>query len=120
MFYDLDPLSFPIGSQFFFNIVIATIAISYDSEVLPKEIFDYWYLGGIKESRPFAIYIHRDSLARSDRYEVETYTHCVLELDPDQTVCWYDMVDYDTEDPWDPTPILEDFYDDEEDDDDYE
>ena len=50
MFYDLDPLSFPIGSQFFFNIVIATIAISYDSEVLPKEIFDYWYLGGIKEN----------------------------------------------------------------------
>jgi len=120
-FYELDPLGFPMGSQFYFNIVISTIAISYNSTLLPKDVFDYWYLGGVKESRPFAIYIYRNSHAPENEYEVETFTHCVLELDPDQTLCWYEMLDYDTEDPWDPTPILEDFDDwGEEDDDDYE
>ena len=121
-FYEIDPLGFPAGSQFFFNVVVATIAISYESDILPKEVYDYWYLGGIRESRPFAIYIYRNSgKSKFDNsFDVETYTHCVVELDKDQTICWYDMVDYETEDPWDPTPILEDFDDGDEEDDDYD
>lgn len=118
-FYDIDPMAFPMGAKFFFNVVITTIAISYKSDVLPKELYDYWYLGGIQESQPFAIYIYRSQDKTDNTYEPEIYTHCVLELDEDQSICWYDMVDYETEDPWDPTPILEDFDDDDEDEDDY-
>lgn len=114
-FYDIDPLAFPKGAQFFFNIVISTIAISYNSDILPKELYDYWYLGGIKESQPFAIYIYRSQDKIDNNCNPDIYTHCVLEIDPDQSICWYDMVEYETEDPWDPTPILEDFDDDDED-----
>lgn len=121
LFYEIDPLGFPEGAQFYFNLVIATIEISYDSDLLPKEIYDYWYLGGIKDARPFAIYIYRFSNhAKDNPYQVELYQHCALEIDPNQEVCWYDMVDYETEDPWDPTPMMEDFYDEEDDEDDYE
>ena len=123
IFYEIDPMAFPKGAQFFFNIVIATIEIPIDAPDLPIDIMDYWYLGGIKESQPFAIHIYRnpEKYVEEEPYcAVETYTHCVLELDPDQTICWYEMVDYDTEDPWDPTPILEDFDDDDDDYDDYE
>lgn len=119
-FYEIDPLDFPEGAQFYFNLVVATIEISYESDILPKEIYDYWYLGGIKESRPFAIYIYRYHGKENNMYNVETYQHCVLEIDPNQEVCWYEMLDYETEDPWDPTPELEDFDDWDEEDDDYE
>lgn len=116
-FYDIDPMAFPMGAKFFFNVVIATIAIPFKSDVLPKELYDYWYLGGIQETQPFAIYIYRLQEKKDNVYEPEIYTHCVLELDADQSICWYNMIDYETEDPWDPTPILEDFDDDDEDDD---
>lgn len=118
-FYDIDPMAFPKGSQFFFNVVITTIAISYKSDLLPDGVFDYWYLGGIKESRPFAIYIYRiPDKQENQMFFPQIYTHCVLELDQDQTICWYEMLDYETEDAWEITPILEDF--DEDDDDDYD
>ena len=117
-FYDIDPMAFPKGSQFFFNVVITTIAISYKSDLLPDGVFDYWYLGGIKESRPFAIYIYRiPDKQENQMFFPQIYTHCVLELDQDQTICWYEMLDYETEDAWEITPILEDF---DEDDDDYD
>lgn len=122
-FFKMDPLGFPKGAQFYFNLVIATIEISFESDLLPKDIYDYWYLGGIKEARPFAIYIYRHSEKTNDNhYDFDVFEHCVLEVDEDQEVSWYDMVDYETEDPWDPTPTLEDFDDDddEEDDDDDE
>lgn len=120
LFYEIDPLGFPEGAQFYFNLVIATIEISYESDLLPKEIYDYWYLGGIRDSRPFAIYIYRYSQkANNDKYDITIYEHCVLEIDPNQEVCWYEMVDYDTEDSWDPTPIIEDFDYWDEDDEDY-
>lgn len=122
-FYEIDPMAFPQGAQFFFNLVISTIEIPIDDDVLPANIMDYWYLGGIREPQPFAIHIYRNpeiTIKKDYRYEVIAYTHCVLEIDQDQSVCWYEMVDYDTEDPWDPTPILEDFDDwDEDNDDDY-
>ena len=119
-FYDIDPMAFPKGSQFFFNVVITTIAISYESDLLPDGVFDYWYLGGIKESRPFAIYIYRIPDKRENQiFFPQIYTHCVLELDQDQTICWYEMLDYETDDAWEITPILEDF-DEDEDDDDYD
>ena len=119
-FYEIDPLGFPEGAQFYFNLVIATIEISYESDILPKDIYDYWYLGGIREARPFAIYIYRYHEKKNDNYyDVTAYEHCVLEIDENQEVCWYEMVDYETEDPWDPTPTMEDFDDGEDDEDDY-
>ena len=110
MFFDLEPDSFPSGATFFFNVAIATIAIPPNSDILPPDIMDYWYLGGLWHSRPFAVFIYRDSSARTDGgFDVETYEHCVVELDPWYEVCWYDMIDYATNDPWDLTPTLEDF-----------
>lgn len=117
MFFDFDANAFPQGAQFFYNIVIAIIVIPYDSNILPLNILDYWYLDALCASRPFAIHIYRDATARSDGgFDVETYPHCTLELDPNYEVCWYNLIDYDTEDPWDLTPILEDFDYNEEDD----
>lgn len=112
MFFDIVPEGFPAGAQFFFNLAIATIAIPLQSILLPPGIEDYWYLGGVTESRPFAIHIYRDERVSKD--VVETFPHCVLELDPTGDICWYDLIDYETDDPWELNPTLEDFdYDDE-------
>ena len=94
LFFDIIPEGFPAGAQFFFNLAIATIAIPLKSTLLPLGIDDYWYLGAVTESRPFAIHIYRDERVTSN--DVETFPHCVLELDPTADICWYDLVDYET------------------------
>ena len=108
LFFDIDADGFPKGAQFYFNLIITTIMIPINSTYLPLDIIDYWYLGGITGSRPFAIHIYRDGQQKTSQF-IETYPHCVLEIDPSGEICWYDMVDYDTKDPWDVTPIIEDF-----------
>lgn len=115
LFFDIVPEGFPVGAQFFFNLAIAIIAIPIRSTLLPYDITDYWYLGGITDSRPFAIHVYRDETVAADT--IETFPHCVLELDPSGDICWYDLVDYITDDIWELNPTPEDFdYDEDEED----
>ena len=106
MFFDIDPMGFPQGASFYYNLVILVISIPFDSTVMPKEFYDLWYIGGITETRPFAIYFFRDPNYK--KYDYELYSHCVLEIDENGEICWYDMIDYDTEDPWILEPIIDD------------
>ena len=107
LFFDIEPEGFPAGAQFFFNLVIGIIVIPENSTLLPLDIIDYWYLGGISSSRPFAIHIYRDERATYNL--IDAFPHCVLELDKTGEICWYDLVDYETNDPWELTPTIEDF-----------
>ena len=119
MFYEMSLAELPQGAKYFFNIVIALIAIPVDSDyILPLNIQRYWYLGALTDPRPHAILFFRDASITdpSVEFEYEIIPHCVIAITQQQDVNWYEMVDYDTEDPWDPTPILEDFsYEDDED-----
>lgn len=112
LFFDIDADGYPYGAQFFFNIAIAAIAIPVKSNLLPLGIENYWYLGAITDSRPYAIHIYREE--RISHNKVETFPHCVLELDRTGEICWYDLIDYETDDPWELTPTLEDFDEEEE------
>ena len=119
MFYDIDPTAFPQGAQFFFNILVALFSIPLESDsILPLNIERYWYLEALTKPQPYAILFFRDASITDPtvEFEYELIPHCVIEITQQQEVSWYEMVDYDTDDPWDPTPTLEDFdYEDDED-----
>ena len=116
LFFDIEPWRHMKGSQFFFNVLVFYIMLPLSSNLLPEGVFDYWYLGSLTESRPYAFYFFRTSqLNKEIEYEIESYPHSVIQITPEQQVLCYDMVDYDTLDPWNVEPILEDFDYDEED-----
>ena len=122
MFYELyenDSKLFPKGAQFFFNVLIALITVpSKATDILPSGIEEYWYIEAITQPKPYAYVFMRDPsiIDPNVEFEWELIPHCVVQINPNQQVRWYELVDYETEDPWDLTPIYEDFdYEDEDD-----
>ena len=100
-FYDIDPMAFESGSQFYFNVVVYIMLIHEDDPFLPKDVDEQWYCDKITDARPTIYGVCRtDDLTYEEVYEIECYPHCVVEITKEQEVMWYDMLEFDTEDMW--------------------
>lgn len=102
-------------AAFYFNVVILNIYVNPIRErgldLFPQGVKRIWYLENIWSPRPSAIQFVLDpTLPKDEEYEFEVFSHMVLEVSPTEGVMYYDMLDYETRDPWQ----LEEEYDDEE------
>lgn len=118
MFFDLEPNSLPPGAQFYFNIMVIIVYFSNKAHLLPDNVQSCWVIDHITDARPYVIdFIRVNSLPEDELFEYEEYSHCVVEIDKNGEIGWYDMLDFECEGPWAIVPEFEDFdYEDEEDD----
>lgn len=112
-FYDYDPMSLPKDAQYYFNILIIQVQVPLDKaeEVFGSpDITSYWNIEGVNEPRPYAVcfYTEEELFEEEDDefYEdieiasLYLYPHCVIEVDPNLGVSWYNMFDEDYGDLW--------------------
>lgn len=94
-FYDIDPMALPEGAKYYHNVLIVSIAIpSKDWEFEENEI---WYLDKITDARPTAYIFYKepelnDEVDENEEpilFEITLVPHCVLEVNEDNSVCWY-------------------------------
>ena len=84
MFFDEPYNALPKDAQYYFNILIICVAVSpqYAQEIFQQNIIDMWDIQNINDGRPFAVH------------------NQVLEVDPKLGISFYEMIDYDIDDPW--------------------
>lgn len=102
MFFEEPYLSLPKDAQYYFNVLIICIALApdYAEELFGNNsIVDLWDIQRVNDARPVAIhtYVSRN-LNKDFDYEIECFPHQVVEVT--DNVAFYDMIDYDTDDPW--------------------
>ena len=118
MFFEIPLDELDLDAQYFFNVLIAEITIPYDSDILSSEIMDEWDTTYISSPRPTVIHIYRDAnLNAKVDFETAYIPHCVIAIDKDMRVSWWDMIDFFTIDQWEIMPELEDFDDEEQEED---
>lgn len=103
MFFDEPYNALPKDAQYYFNILIICIAVSpqYAQEIFQQNIIDMWNIQNINDGRPFAVHIYTTHHINKDfEYELQCLPHQVLEVDPKLGISFYEMIDYDTDDPW--------------------
>lgn len=111
-FFDIKLESLPHDGQYYFNILVITIALNSDNwrdfveETQMKDLTCVWYLDELTNPEPRAICVYlEDELNEDDEEEervlfsMEFYPHKVVEISS-QGVAWYDMLDFETEDFW--------------------
>lgn len=113
-FFDWEPNSLPAQAQYFFNIVVVIILADNETmdELIGKGIQTYWNIENITEPRPYVIGLVRltdeeiaaegEEFGEELQYIMEIHSHCVVEVDPQLGVSWYNMFnDEESEqDPW--------------------
>lgn len=101
-FFDIDPMTLEAGSQFYFNILVHVLLIAEDDDsIMPLNVYEQWYCQELTAARPKIYGVCRtDDLDEDSLYEVECHPHSVVEITKEGEVMWYDMIDFDTEDPW--------------------
>lgn len=102
MFFDEPYLDLPEKAQYYFNILIISIAISpqYAQEIFQNKAISLWDIQGVNDPRPIAIHIYTSYHINKDfYYEVQCIPHQVLEVNENE-ISFYEMIDYDTSDPW--------------------
>ncbi len=103
MFFDEPYNALPKNAQYYFNILIVCIAVSpqYAQETFQQNIINMWDIQGITDGRPYAVHIYTTHHINKDfQYELQCLPHQVLEVDSEQGISFYDMIDYYTDDPW--------------------
>lgn len=110
-FFDIKPESLPHDGQYYFNILVITIALNSDNwrdfveETQMEGLTCVWYLDELTSPEPRAICVYlEDGLDEDDEEErvlfsMEFYPHKVVEISS-QGVAWYDMLDFETGDFW--------------------
>lgn len=111
-FFDIKPESLPHDGQYYFNILVITIALNSDNwrdfveETQMEGLTCVWYLDELTNPEPRAICVYlEDGLDEDDEEEervlfsMEFYPHKVVEISS-QGVAWYDMLDFETGDFW--------------------
>lgn len=115
IFFDLDPQSLPRDCEYYFNILVITVAVPVGS--LPEAIWEASDISRLKDARPIYLYVYEDEETTEE--QIDAYPHCVVEVNTKtDEISWYEMIDFETERPWDIEPIEEDFDYEEGDDDD--
>lgn len=102
-FFDEDPMSLPRDGQYYFNILVRTIAVnpSLAKKIFPEKIDEICFIGDITQPRPCVTYTFIDDELDDDiEFEIECHPHCVVEISQSLGVSWWDMLDFDTNEPW--------------------
>ncbi len=102
-FFDEDPMALPRDAQYYFNIVVRTIGVNpqYAEKYLGDNVDEICFLDKLTDPRPQMFYFFiDDELDKDMEYEIESYPHCVVEVSEQLGVSWWEMIDFDTEDPW--------------------
>lgn len=102
-FFDEDPMSLPCDAQYYFNVLVRTIAVhpSVAQEVLGGQTEEVIFTEDITSPRPTVTYCYiDDELDEDTEFEIECFPHCVVEISESLGVSWWDMLDFDTDDPW--------------------
>ena len=92
MFFDTPYSELPKRAQYYFNILIISIAVQPEvlTDILGhKNTVDLWDVQNASYN-----------LDRDSDYEICCIPHQVLEITPNNKISFYDMIDYDTDDPW--------------------
>lgn len=118
IFYDMPQSRMPESSSYYFNISVICIGISTQDANeygLTDGIQEIWYLDNITNSHPSItkVYIEEDldiiiNGEEDEDYqnvlEVELsiycYPHQVVEITKDNEIFHYDLIDFETHDPW--------------------
>lgn len=102
-FFDEDPMSLPRDGQYYFNILVRTIAVNprCAEQYLGKDIDEMCFIEKLTDPRPQMYYCFVDDELDEDLdFEIECFPHCVVEVSKSLGVSWWEMLDFDTEDPW--------------------
>lgn len=117
-FFDLPEQALPQDCEYYFNVTVFEVAgpIGWLAERLGiKETQLVDDISHVKDPRPIYICFYEEE--GLDKIEIEAFSHTVIEVNMHtREVCWYDMLDFETERPWAIEPIEEDFYDEEDED----
>lgn len=112
-FYDIPEHGLPKNSQYYFNIFVICVAIRPDCglEIFGNsQINDIWYLDDITAARPYVyhFYVEQELVDDEDNadFYIEGYPHCVVEIQDNYNICFYEMIDFDTDDLWE----INDYY----------
>jgi hypothetical protein len=74
--------------------------VAVDPEVFPyKNMQDIWYIDKINSPKPSIFHFYIDPTIEYE-WEIEAFPHSVVEITPKGVISFYDMIDFDTEDPW--------------------
>lgn len=102
-FFDEEYLALPSDGQYYFNVLVFCIGVNPNKaiEVLGRGVQEVTYIDSINDARPHAEFFFIDeTLADDVPYQIEEFQHCVVEVSEQLGVSWYEMLDFDTEDPW--------------------
>lgn len=102
MFFDESEYDLPKDAQYYFNILVICVAVSprYAQNIFDKDIIDIWDIQQITNPRPNVVHVFVDKHIDEDiDFLIECFPHSVVEIDQ-QKIGFYDMIDFDTNDPW--------------------
>lgn len=90
-------------NEYYFNVLVTTIAINQNctNRYLDSGINEITYIEKITSPKPQIVYCFVDNELDKDlEYEILNFPHCVVEVDAEKGIYWWNMIDFDTDDPW--------------------
>lgn len=108
-FFDINPSYLPSDGQYYFNVLVITIALNYETweeaigDTGIEGLKSIWYIDQLTSPRPAAIHVYYEKELDGEEeydFEITTYEHKVVEIS-NNGIGWYDMIDWETIDPWD-------------------
>lgn len=91
------------NAQHYFNILTICVEVAQDywDQIFPQELDEVWYLQDITSSRPKAYHFYiEEDLDEDFEYEITYFPHTVIAITQDNQILCYEMLDFDTIDPW--------------------
>lgn len=108
-FFDINPNHLPHDGQYYFNVLVITIALNLETwqeaieDISIEGLESIWYTDQLTSPRPTAIHVYYEEELDGEEgcdFEITAYEHKVVEISSNG-IAWYDMIDWDTDDPWD-------------------
>lgn len=104
-FFDIKPEALPRDAQYYFNILVIVMSVNQETWNLltgdmEVQVEDIWYIDRITDPEPTIYCIYQeDDMDEDTDLEIGMFPHKVVEVSS-RGITWYDMIDFDTDDPW--------------------
>ena len=110
-FFDLPEQALPRDCEYYFNVLHITVAVptgELQKITGVSGIWEFSDISRVKDPRPICMYFYEDENVKT--WDIAATPHTVVEHNIKiNEVCWYDMLDFETKEPWKIDPIEEDF-----------
>ena len=107
-FFNLPMEALPRDTEYYFNVLIFICCVK--AETFINNLTRVEDISRVKEPRPICVLWCVDDEVPENTVTVEYFDHAVVEVNTKTNeVCWYDMLDFDCERLFAIEPILEDF-----------